>query len=437
MLAELAAPKRWKLQREELDKEAAAVLDCYRVLAEHLRHHGSDGIGSLIISMTRSVSDLLVVHLLAREAGLSKRREGWWRCPIPVVPLLETEADLNAGPAILQRYLKLEPVRLALCQIQHPTSTGAELASLPIAQQVMIGYSDSNKDAGFAAGQWALYRAERTIADAVKDVDAQAVFFHGRGGTASRGGGPTQHFLNALPSGSLHGAIRMTEQGETIAQKFANQGTATYYLEQLQASTVAAGVFGSYDEAPPSSWSDLLQNFADASSATYRELLLDGDFLTYWSQSTPIDALEFSTIGSRPVRRTGKRTLADLRAIPWVFSWTQNRHYLTGWYGFGSAYEALDDAGKAQLKISSASGTSCATWSGKCKQTGPQSTSRLPNGTPTRLRTKAFVSAFTVSSRRISAWHRRHAQSNRQVMIGKHDDRACIKPWIFAHKVCA
>ena len=166
---------------------------------------------------------------------------------VPVVPLLETEVDLNAGPAILQRYLKLEPVRLALAKVQHLTSTGAELASMPIAQQVMIGYSDSNKDAGFAAGP-VLYRAERAIADAVKDVDAQAVFFHGRGGTASRGGGPTQHFLNALPSGSS--ARRHPDDRARRNHRPEVRQLHRHLLpEQLQASTVAAGVFGSYDQA--------------------------------------------------------------------------------------------------------------------------------------------------------------------------------------------
>jgi phosphoenolpyruvate carboxylase len=350
LMAELAAPESWDIPRENLDREAAAVLDCYRVLAEHIRHHGSDGLGSLIVSMTRSVSDLLVVHLLSREAGLSKRRGGWWRCPLSVVPLLETEADLDAGTGILSSYLALEPVRMALAKAQHPSKTGPELLTLPISQQVMVGYSDSNKDAGFAAGQWALYRAQAAIADAIKEVDVSVVFFHGRGGTASRGGGPTLHFLNALPKGSLHGAIRMTEQGETIAQKFANQGTATYFLEQLQASVVSAGALASAEDRPDQASRDLLQRFANASSDCYRKLLLNPDFLAYWQQASPIDALESSAIGSRPVRRTGKRTLEDLRAIPWVFSWTQNRHYLTGWYGFGSAFASLSTEEKAEFK---------------------------------------------------------------------------------------
>lgn len=344
LIEELRRPDTWRVNRGLVGEEADAVLDCYRVLAEHLRHYGHQGLGSLIVSMTRSVSDLLIVHVLAREAGLARYREGWWRCPLPVVPLFETLADLTAAPGIVADYLALPPVRLALAKIKHPQLQGPALAAASIAQQVMIGYSDSNKDAGYLASQWGLQQAQVAIAAAARLANAEVIFFHGRGGTVSRGGGPTHHFLEALPTASLHGQVRLTEQGETIAQKFANQGTATYQLELVQAGILAAGLRGQGSSAWPGQdpvLRDALDRIAVRSTRTYHELLAADGFLDYWAQATPIDALEVSTIGSRPVRRTGRRTLADLRAIPWVFSWTQSRHYLTAWYGIGTALAGL------------------------------------------------------------------------------------------------
>jgi len=354
LLEELAREEAWQPLRARLGDQANAVLDTYRVLAEHLRHYGSDGLGALIISMTRSVSDLLAVHLLAREAGLSRFRDGWWRCPLEVVPLFETLADLEAAPGIVADYLALPVVRQALAKRRHPGLRGPELERAPISQQVMIGYSDSNKDAGFLASQWALHRAQRAIAEAGEAAGTDICFFHGRGGTISRGGGPTHRFLEALPAGSLHGAVRQTEQGETVAQKYANQGTATYNLELLQAGVLQTGMTRDTPRIDPGLHA-VLDGVAARSSAAYHELLESDGFLAYWEQATPVDALEHSTIGSRPVRRTGQRTLADLRAIPWVFSWTQSRHYLTGWYGFGTAIETLrrdDPAAFERLRAS-------------------------------------------------------------------------------------
>jgi phosphoenolpyruvate carboxylase len=168
-------------------------------------------------------------------------------------------------------------------------------------------------------------------------------FFHGRGGTVSRGAGPTHRFLDALPHGSLGGDIRLTEQGETIAQKFAHRSTAAYNLELLLAGVTATTCLHSGESEPPHPLAPLVEKLATVSRTAYRGLLDSPDFLTFYRQATPIDALEHSRIGSRPSRRTGNPSLADLRAIPWVFSWNQARFYVPGWFGVGSALAALTD----------------------------------------------------------------------------------------------
>jgi phosphoenolpyruvate carboxylase len=184
---------------------------------------------------------------------------------------------------------------------------------------------------------------------------ARVCFFHGRGGTVSRGAGPTHRFLEALPAGSVSGSIRLTEQGETVAQKYANQETAVFNLELLlagvTAKVAAAAREGEDPEKPNLTHVSLMDHLAEESQRTYREFLRKPGFMDFYRQATPIDALELCRIGSRPARRTGAATLEDLRAIPWVFSWNQSRFYLPGWYGVGSALEAVGEEGRTLLSI--------------------------------------------------------------------------------------
>jgi phosphoenolpyruvate carboxylase len=208
-------------------------------------------------------------------------------------------------------------------------------------QQVMVGYSDSNKDGGIMASQWALQRSQKHLALSARHSGVFLRFFHGRGGTVSRGAGPTHRFLEALPHGALAGQMRLTEQGETIAQKYANASTATYNLELLLAGVTATTIHHRSECAEPPEFAPLMEKLAAASRKAYRELLDADGFLSFYRQATPIDALEHSRIGSRPSRRTGRPSLADLRAIPWVFSWSQARYYIPGWYGMGSALKSL------------------------------------------------------------------------------------------------
>ena len=326
---ELASPRPFLSPGMSAGAEADTVLASHRVLAAHRAQHGDAGLGALIVSMTRCVEDLFIVYLLAREAGLAEWTSEGLRCPLPVTPLFETMADLEAGPGIVAEFLS------------HPVTQRSVRAQAEPSLQMMVGYSDSNKDCGIFASQWALHRAQNELAQTSLQHGAKPVFFHGRGGTVGRGAGPTHFFMEALPSGSLQGRLRMTEQGETIGQKYAHFASAVYNVELLMASASAATASHRGAAKEADSLSPMLDRLALWSRDAYRALLHEPDFMKFYRTATPIDALENARIGSRPARRTGQATLDDLRAIPWVFSWTQSRFYLPGWFGAGSALERL------------------------------------------------------------------------------------------------
>jgi phosphoenolpyruvate carboxylase len=344
---ELASPRPFTRSDMQVGPQADSVLSCYRVLLDHIRTYGQDGLGALIVSMTRSVSDLLAVYLLTREVGLTISTPDGPACRLPVVPLFETIADLQHSPAILRAFLDHPMTRRSL-EYQRRQSG----SDRPV-QQVMVGYSDSNKDGGIFASLWQLYQAQAELAQIGQGNGVRIRFFHGRGGTISRGAGPTHRFIKALPHSALQGDLRMTEQGETIAQKYANRITAAHNLELLLAGVTRASLLERFHPEPAHALVPLMDRLADRSRQTYTALLNTEGFLTFFRQATPIDVIEESRIGSRPARRTGQRTLADLRAIPWVFSWGQARFYLSGWYGVGSALEELhmeSPAGFAQVQ---------------------------------------------------------------------------------------
>jgi phosphoenolpyruvate carboxylase len=337
---ELRSPRPFLHASASAGPEADAVVGCYRVLAAHIEEYGSDGLGSLIVSMTRRVSDLLLVYVLAREAGLTRMLPDGPVCILPVVPLFETGEDLASAPMILQGFMEQPFTRRSLSYLANSQGTNSAQPT----QQVMIGYSDSNKDAGILSSQWALQKAQARLAALGREAGVRLRFFHGRGGTISRGAGPTHRFLDALPQGSLSGHIRLTEQGETIAQKFGNFATAAYNLELLAAGVTATTLRHSRSTKDENALAPILDELATTSRKAYRRLLEADGFLQFYRQATPIDALEHSSIGSRPSRRTGQPNLADLRAIPWVFSWNQARYYVPGWFGAGSGLAALDAA---------------------------------------------------------------------------------------------
>lgn len=333
--AELRTPRPFVLPDTPLGPEANAVLACYRVVSHRLKADGDLGLGALIVSMTRDLSDLLAVYLLAREAGLLTTTPDGLVCLLPVVPLFETVDDLERSPDILRAFLADPLTQRSLAY--HQARAGA---AEPV-QQVMIGYSDSNKDGGILASLWHLYRAQRALAQIGVQAGVRVRFFHGRGGSISRGAGPTHRFVRALPPGSLRGDLRLTEQGEVIARKYANRQTAIHNLELLLSGTLSASALDRARAVQPHPLEPILDRLAVTSQKAYRALLNQEGFVTFYRQATPIDVIESSRIGSRPARRTGQHALADLRAIPWVFSWSQARFSLSGWYGLGTALHAL------------------------------------------------------------------------------------------------
>jgi phosphoenolpyruvate carboxylase len=324
---ELRSPRPFLAPGISAGPEADAVLHCHRVLASQLARHGNAGLGALIVSMTRGVADLLTVYLLAREAGLMEMTDEGLRCPLPVVPLFETMDDLENAPGIVEEFLS------------HPVTVRSLRKGGDF--QMMLGYSDSNKDCGILASQWALHQAQVDLSEVCAKHGVRPVFFHGRGGTVGRGAGPTHWFMEALPHGALGGAFRMTEQGETISQKYAHLGSATYHTELFVASVSSATAKHRRAKPGPDADPALLDTLASWSRAAYRDFLQSPGFIEFHRGATPIDALENARIGSRPARRTGRATLEDLRAIPWVFSWTQSRFYLPGWFGAGTAFARL------------------------------------------------------------------------------------------------
>ncbi len=301
--------------------EADNVLDCYRVVRQHINQYGSAGIGSFIISMTRNLSDLLVVYLLMKETQLLNT-------PIGVVPLFETITDLHHGPEILEKFL------------QHPI-TKERAGKLSHKQEVMLGYSDSNKDGGTIASKWNLYKAEKSLSEVGAKNHTEIYFFHGTGGTISRGGGKYHRFLESMPENTVSGTIKITVQGESVAQLFGNPMTATYNLHALS-SGVARHIIKNREQAEEVAYPlHAMEFLAQKSFEHYRDLIQTQGFINFYSKATCIDVLERSKMGSRPARRTGTRTLNDLRAIPWVFSWNLSRITITGWYGLGAALNAL------------------------------------------------------------------------------------------------
>ncbi|MGN6547246.1 MAG: phosphoenolpyruvate carboxylase [Aureliella sp.] len=333
---ELQSRRPFALADRSAGPDADAVLGALRVVKQHLQSFGPDGLGALIVSMTRGASDLLGVYLLAREVGLLVESPEGPICPLPVVPLFETIEDLQQSPEIYDAFLSFPMTRRSLPAWQRSGSRKRPSA------QVMIGYSDSNKDGGILASLVGLRNAQSRLTEVAHRHGAAIRFFHGRGGTISRGAGPTHRFIRSLPDGSLEGNLRITEQGETIAQKYAHQPSAIYNLELFLAGVTRKSLADLRQTSAPHPLEATLVELAGWAQAAYRQLLHSEGFIQFFRQATPIDAIEHSRIGSRPTRRTGQTSLNDLRAIPWVFSWGQARFYLSGWYGVGTALLTLE-----------------------------------------------------------------------------------------------
>ncbi|MDP3198012.1 phosphoenolpyruvate carboxylase [Tabrizicola sp.] len=308
--------------RDRLTPEARELLDLLALMRHARMSEDPEAIGPFILSMTRTADDILGVFLLARHAGL-----GAEKLDLQVVPLFETIDDLRRSPEVFDAVLK---VPLAERSLRSRDAT----------VEVMLGYSDSNKDGGFLCSTWELDKAQRRLTQSLARHRLRPVFFHGRGGSVSRGGAPTGRAIAAQPVGTVQGRLRITEQGEVVSSKYANRGTAVGNLELLAASVLSHLPIRVQPAADPEHI-DALEALAGLSQTAYVNLLQMPGFLDYFQQASPVEELAMLKIGSRPARRFGARSLADLRAIPWVFAWSQNRHMITGWYGFGSALRAF------------------------------------------------------------------------------------------------
>jgi phosphoenolpyruvate carboxylase len=305
--------------------ETLGELAVFHAAAEAHAKFGADVIPQCIISMSEGVSDLLEVALLLKEVGLV---DPSGRSAINIVPLFETIEDLQASAAIMDRLLSLPEYRRLV------DSRGA-------VQEVMLGYSDSNKDGGFVTSGWELYKAEIGLIEVFERHGVRLRLFHGRGGSVGRGGGPSYDAIIAQPGGAVNGQIRITEQGEIISSKYSNPEVGRNNLEILAAATLEASLLQPKHSAPSAEYLKAMEQLSALAFKAYRGLVYETEgFADYFWASTVITEIATLNIGSRPASRKKTREIEDLRAIPWVFSWAQCRLMLPGWYGFGSAVEA-------------------------------------------------------------------------------------------------
>jgi phosphoenolpyruvate carboxylase len=315
--------------------ETTETIETFRLLHALLEQLNPDITHTYIISMTTGPSDLLAVLLLAKEAGLYAPGA---RSRLDVVPLFETREDLTNAPRIMARLFAIDAYRDHLSRRRDY-------------QEIMVGYSDSNKLAGFLPATWALYRAQRELVEIADRAGVSLELFHGRGGAIGRGGGPSNSAILAQPAGTVRGRLKLTEQGEVISDRYGDPGIAARHLEQVLNAVLLASAPHAGQEIPES-WEAAVESLAEHAFAAYRELVEDPDFPAYFHGATPIDELSNLKIGSRPARRRQSERLEDLRAIPWVFAWMQSRHTLPGWYGLGAAVEHfLSDDRESRLEL--------------------------------------------------------------------------------------
>ncbi len=325
LVEELATPRPLASPYVEYAEETRGELEICHRAARMRERYGAAAIENYVISKADGVSDVLEVALLLREAGLLRPREG--RLDLDIVPLFETIADLRSAARVMDALFSL-PAYARL------------LASRGGAQEVMLGYSDSNKDGGFLTSGWELFKAEQALVEVFARHGVRLRLFHGRGGSVGRGGGPTYQAVLAQPAGAVCGQIRVTEQGEVIAAKYGNPDVGRRNLETLVAATLEATLLAERGDAPRAAYVEAMDALSAKAFAAYRGLVYETPgFERYFWESTVISEIAELNIGSRPASRRKSTRIEDLRAIPWVFSWAQCRLMLPAWYGFGTAVE--------------------------------------------------------------------------------------------------
>ncbi|KEZ50520.1 phosphoenolpyruvate carboxylase [Metabacillus indicus] len=315
--------------KENYSKETQDVLDVFHMIRRAHKEFGTRSIEVYLISMTQSASDLLEVMVLAKEAGIYRLHpDGRIESRLNVAPLLETIDDLVAGPKIMEQLFQLDFYQKHLSEQNN-------------LQEIMLGYSDGSKDGGTLTANWKLYKAQQEIHDMAKHYNVRLKFFHGRGGSLGRGGGPLNRSLLSQPAETLGDGVKITEQGEVLSSRYGLYDIAYRSLEQAASTLITAAAHVS-TEAEQSNirtgeWEKEMDEISSVSLSKYQELVFkDPDFLTYFKEATPLPELGALNIGSRPMSRKGSERFEDLRAIPWVFAWTQSRQLLPAWYAAGT-----------------------------------------------------------------------------------------------------
>lgn len=330
LLQQLATPLSPGRAAPRLSAKAKETLGMFGLIAEMWNVLDRQAFGTFVLSMTRTVSDVLGVYLLAKESGLFYDPAGVEYCRLPITPLFETIEDLRRAPAIMRELLNVPVMKRSI------HAQGGY-------QEVMIGYSDSNKDGGFFSSNWELAKAQVKLTQLGRETGIPITFFHGRGGSVSRGGIATGRAIAAQPAGSICGRFRVTEQGEVVSFKYANKGTTAYHVEVLAASVLEHSLKSDREQALRANpeFDEAMEALSATAQVAYGQLARHPDLPAYFQSASPLEEISLLNIGSRPTRRFGAKSLADLRAIPWVFAWSQNRHIVPGWYGMGGGLSAF------------------------------------------------------------------------------------------------
>ncbi len=341
LVAELSTRRPLIPHEIPFSPKTTETIETLRVLRQLQLEFGLEICQTYIISMTNEASDVLEVMLLAQEAGLYDPATN--AMTIRIAPLFETVDDLKRAPAIMKSLFDLPLYRSALAGGHDAPQKIVEQGLEPLnLQEIMVGYSDSNKDSGFLSSNWEIHKAQKALQKVAKAYDIDLRLFHGRGGSVGRGGGPTYAAIMAQPTGTINGRIKITEQGEVLASKYSLPELALYNLENIATAVIQSSLLGSgFDDIEP--WNDTMEELATKARQAYRSLVYEQpDFLDFFLSCTPIPEISELQISSRPARRkSGKKDLSTLRAIPWVFSWTQSRFLLPAWYGVGTALETF------------------------------------------------------------------------------------------------